>query len=175
MSHYAFSDTFRSVYDRATARYAQGGATAATLLSPADAAFLAANGIAPQHLFDYVEDLPKYGEPSFDQAHGIELIRRDYFLNVQNGRPASTMLDGASLPPKSAAVRGISWLPRLLLKARAKLRGELPASLMYGCGGDRAFFAQHDILPHEFLALIWRHEDDDVAIVDWVIERIKNH
>jgi hypothetical protein len=175
MPHYNFSAILRSVYDQAIARYAQGGATAATLLAPADVAFLVANGITPQHLFDYVEDLANYGEPGFDQAHGIELVRRDYFLNAQNGRPSSTILDGASLPPKSEAARGITWLPRLLPKARAKLRGELPASLMYGCGGDRAFFTQHDILPHEFLSLVWRHEDDDDAIVDWVVQRIKNN
>lgn len=173
MSHYTFSANFRAIYDRAAARFAKGGATAANLLAAADVAFLAANGITPQHLFDYVDDLANYGEPSFDQAHGIELVRRDYFLNAQDGRPSSVTLDVATMPAKSEAVRGITWLPRLLPKARAKLRGELPPSLMYGCGGDRAFFTQHDILPHEFLALVWRHEDDDVAITDWVAQRIK--
>lgn len=170
MSHYTFSASFRAVYDRAAARFAQGGATAATILAPEDVAFLAANGITAQHIFDYIEDLTNYGEPSFDQAHGIELVRRDYFLNVQHGRPSATVLDPATLPPKSATVRGIGWLPRLLPKARAKLRGELPSSTMYGCGGDRAFFQQHDILPHEFLALLWRHEND-TAIIDWVLRR----
>ncbi len=174
MSHYTFSSTFRAVYDRAGARFAKGGATAANLLDAADVAFLAANGITAQHLFDYVDDLANYGEPSFDQAHGIELVRRDYFLNAQHRRPSATVLDPATMPAKSDAVRGITWLPRLLPKARAKLRGELPPSLMYGCGGDRAFFTQHDILPHEFLALVWRHEANDAAIIDWVAERIKS-
>jgi hypothetical protein len=81
------------------------------------------------------------------------------------------VLDEASLPAKTDAVRGIAWLPRLLPKARAKLRGELPPSLMYGCGGDRRFFREHNILPAEFLALTWRHESDPAAIVDWVIRR----
>jgi hypothetical protein len=168
MSHYTFAAQFRAVYDRATARYAQGGATAATLLAPADTAFLAANGITAQHVFDYVEDLKNYGEPSYDQALGIELVRRDYFLNVQHGRASAAVLDPTALPAKSAAVRGIEWLPRLIPKARAKLRGELPDSLMYGCGGDRGFFRQHDILPHEFLNLVWRSGASDDAIVDWV-------
>ncbi|MBC7367133.1 MAG: DUF5069 domain-containing protein [Undibacterium sp.] len=174
MPHYTFSATFRAVYDRAAARFAKGGATATSLLEPADVAFLAANGVTTQHLFDYVDDLANYGEPSFDQAHGIELVRRDYFLNVQDGRPSSSVLDAATLPAKSDTVRGIPWLPRLLPKARAKLVGELPSSLMYGCGGDRAFFAQHDILPHEFLSLVWRHENDDHAIIDWVARRVKS-
>jgi hypothetical protein len=41
---------------------------------------------------------------------------------------------------------------------------------MYCCGGDRAFFKQHNILPAEFLALIARH-DKDQPIVDWVARR----
>jgi hypothetical protein len=126
MFHYTFSATFRAVHERAAARVAKGGATAANLLDAADVAFLAANGITAQHLFDYVDDLANYGEPSFDHAHGIELVRRDYFLNAQDGRPSSITLDVAAMPAKSATVRGISWLPRLLPKARAKLRGELP-------------------------------------------------
>jgi hypothetical protein len=56
-------------------------------------------------------------------------------------------------------------------KARAKLRGELPASLMYCCGGDRRFFKTHNILPAEFLSLVWRHLNDDNAIVEWVVRR----
>jgi hypothetical protein len=173
MSHYTFSAQFRAVYDRAALRYAKAGATAANLLSADDNLFLTANGITSQHLFDYVEDLAGYGEPGYDQALGIELVRRDYFHNEQDGRPSPLQLDPGTLPAKSESVRGISWLPRLLPKARAKLRGELPPQLMYGCGGDRAFFKQHDILPHEFLNLVWRFEDDDVAVVDWVARRIK--
>ena len=69
------------------------------------------------------------------------------------------------------AVRGIEWLPRLILKAKAKLRGELPPSLMYCCGGDRAFFQKHDVLPAEFLAMVWRNEQNDAAIVDWLVAR----
>ena len=130
-----------------------------------------ANGITAQHLYDYVDDLAGYGEPSYDQAHAIELVRRDYFHNAQNSRPSVATLDPATLPAKSDAIRGISWLPRLLPKARAKLRGELPPALMYGCGGDRAFFKQHQILPHEFLNLVWRFEADDHAVIDWVARR----
>jgi len=106
-----------------------------------------------------------------EQALAIELERRDYFLNAQGGRASATVLEETSLPAKTDAVRGIAWLPRLLPKARAKMRGELPSSLMYGCGGDRRFFREHNILPAEFLALTWRHENDPTAIIDWVIRR----
>jgi len=120
---------------------------------------------------DYAEDRAGYGEPDAATALAIESVRRDYFLNVQGGRALTVLLDAATLPPKTAAVRGINWLPRLIPKARAKLRGELPASLMYCCGGDRAFFSQHDIYPAEFLPLVWRSGADDEAIVDWVARR----
>jgi hypothetical protein len=42
---------------------------------------------------------------------------------------------------------------------------------MYCCGGDRKFFKEHNILPAEFLALVWRHGTDDAALVDWVLRR----
>jgi len=98
-------------------------------------------------------------------------VRRSYFLNVQGGRPSSAVLDESKMPAKTEAVRGIEWLPRIIPKAKAKLRGELPASLMYCCGGDRRFFRTHDILPSEFLGLVWRNADNDAAIVDWVVKR----
>lgn len=174
MKHYSFPDQFRQLYDHALGCYARGNRGADTLFSADQAAWLAANGLAPQHVFDYAEDHHNYdGEPGFLHALGIELVRRDYFLNVQHGRPSTTRLDESTLPAKTDAVQGIAWLPRIIPKARAKLRGELPSSLMYGCGGDRRFFKEHDILPAEFLALVWRHEPDDAAIVEWVVGRRK--
>lgn len=171
MKHFDFPRKFRAIYDQAVARYAQGVRTADQICSADDRAYLAANGISTQHLFDYAEDHNGYnGEPGPELALAIELVRRDYFLNAQQGRASTVVLDEAKLPGKADAVRGIEWLPRLLPKARAKLRGELPKSLMYCCGGDRRFFKEHDILPSEFLNLVWRLDSDE-AIVDWVLRR----
>ena len=167
MKNYDFAQKFRALYDQAAALYGRGQRGAETYFSAEDKAWLAANGLTPQHLYDYAEDQTNYGEPGYDHALGIELVRRDYFRNEQQGRPSAQVLDEASLPTKDAAIRGIEWLPRLLPKARAKLRGELPASLMYGCGGDRKFFKARDILPAEFLAVVARHQQDD-DIVTWV-------
>ena len=172
MDHYAFARDFRKVYDAAVTRFAAGQRDAATLLTAEERQFASTNGLTVQNFLDYAEDHNGYGgEPGPDQALAIELVRRDYFLNVQGGRPSATVLEETSLPAKTDAVRGIAWLPRLLPKARAKLRGELPSSLMYGCGGDRRFFREHNILPAEFLALTWRHEADPEALVDWVVRR----
>ncbi|HUR57814.1 MAG TPA: DUF5069 domain-containing protein [Opitutaceae bacterium] len=172
MNHFAFPHQFRTLYEKAVAQYAAGQRGPETYFTADEKKWLAAQGITPQHLYDYAEDQNNYeGEPGFEHALAIETVRRDYFLNVQGGRASSTPLDGTTLPAKADAVRGIPWLPRLLPKARAKLRGELPATLMFCCGGDRAFFKEHNILPAEFLSLVWRNEKSDSAIVDWVLQR----
>jgi Domain of unknown function (DUF5069) len=171
MKHYDFADRFRALYDKAVKFYASGKTGADTYFTADETAFLAANGLTAQNIYDYAEDHHGYGEPGYDRALAIELVRRDYFLNAQGGKPSGKMVDGATLPAKTDAVRGIEWLPRLIPKTKAKLRGELPASLMYSCGGDRAFFAKHDIHPAEFLTLVWRNENNDAAIIDWVVKR----
>ena len=171
MKNYDFTAQFRAVYDHALAQYAKGVREAAMLFGASQTAFLAANGITAQHMFDYAEDDTNGGEPGYDNALAIELVRRAYFLDVQGGKASKTVLDDSKLPAKTDSVRGIEWLPRIIPKTKAKLRGELPPSLMYSCGGDRRFFKTHDILPGEFLALVWRLEHDDAAIVDWVVKR----
>lgn len=171
MKHYTFTIAFRALYDKAITLYARGQRGADSFFSPDEASFLAAHGLAPQHLYDYAEDANNEGEPDFGTAVGIELIRRDYFLNVQNGSASTRVLDASTLPPRHAAIEGISWLPRIIPKAQAKLRGELPPSLMYGCGGDRNFFSTHDIQPAEFLRLVWSHLDDPAALAEWVRRR----
>jgi hypothetical protein len=171
MKNYNFAQKFHELYDLAVGFYAQGRRGGETYFSAVDQAWLAANGLTAQYLYDYAEDQNGGGEPGYDQALAIELVRRDYFLNAQGGRPSSTVLDEAKLPSKTDAVKGIEWLPRIIPKAKAKLRGELPTSLMYCCGGDRRFFKAHDILPAEFLSLVWRNERDDAAIVEWVVRR----
>ena len=173
MKHYDFADKFRALYDQAVKLYAAGQTGAGTYFTAAESAFLAANGITAQAMYDYAEDHNNGGEPGSDRALAIELVRRDYFLNVQGGQASRQVLDVDKMPAKSDAVQGIEWLPRIIPKTKAKLRGELPASLMYSCGGDRRFFKQHDINPAEFLSLVWRSEGNDAAVVDWVVRRSK--
>lgn len=171
MKHYDFADQFRALYEKAVRLYASGNTDKNSYFTADEQAFLAANGLTVQNMFDYAEDQQNYGEPGYDRALAIETVRRDYFLNVQGGKPSGIVLDADRLPAKTDAVQGIEWLPRLIPKTKAKLRGELPASLMYCCGGDRRFFKQHDIHPAEFLSLVWRNGDNDDATVAWVVKR----
>jgi hypothetical protein len=73
-----------------------------------------------------------------------------------------------SLPPKTARIDGIEWLPRLIEKARIKLRGEMEPDLMYGCGGDRKFFRDHGIHPADFLRMAWAAGDQTERLVEYV-------
>jgi hypothetical protein len=174
MKHYNFADQLRVLWDKAAARYAKGQRDAGTYFTADELAFLAGNGLTAQCLYDYAEDFTGGAEPTWDTALAIELVRRDYFLNAQAGKPSSIVLDEATLPAKTVAVEGIEWLPRLIPKARAKLRGELPPTLMYCCGGDRRFFKAHDIHPAEFLTLVWRHDHASASIIAWVVRRSKS-
>ncbi len=173
MNHYDFPSQFRALFDQAVDLYGKGRRGADTFFDSAQRAWLAANGLTAQHVYDYAEDENSAGEPGFGHALLIEQVRRDYFLNVQRGKPSTVVLDESKLPAKTDSVKGIEWLPRIIPKTKAKLRGELPASLMYCCGGDRRFFKAHDILPAEFLSLLWRNGDKDAATVDWVAARSK--
>jgi len=107
-------------------------------------------------------------EPDFQTVLAIQSIRRAYFNEVMSGKPSGHRATMSELPSKQAAVDGISWLPRLIAKARLKLRGEMPADLMYGCGGDRPFLRRMKTTLPAFLQLVWDCGDDDRKIVDAV-------
>ena len=171
MKSYDFPAEFKALYDHAVELYTKGQRGADTFFSKAQLAWLASNGLTAQNLYDYAEDQVAVGEPGFGHALAIELVRRDFFLNVQKGRPSLAVLDEPSMPAKTDSVKGIEWLPRILPKTKAKLRGELPPTLMYCCGGDRRFFKAHGILPSEFMTVIWRNGDNDAATIDWVVAR----
>ena len=173
MNHYDFPSQFRKIFDHAVALYAKGRRGADTFFDTEQRTWLSQNGITAQYVYDYAEDENSGGEPGFGHALSIEAVRRDYFVNVQKGKASGGALNEQDLPSKTAAVKGIEWLPRIIPKAKAKLRGELPVSLMFCCGGDRRFFKANDILPSEFLSKVWRYEHDNGAIAAWVERRSK--
>jgi hypothetical protein len=74
----------------------------------------------------------------------------------------------ADYPAKDAPLDGIPWLPRLILKAQTRLRGEMPLEMMYGCAGDRRFFKQHGIHPADFLRFVWSVDGDEAKVLAYV-------
>jgi hypothetical protein len=164
----SWKDEFRRVYARGIAAWKAGRRTPASLFDTADRVFLSSIGCTDQELFDFIEDFLDWGEPDLETALAIQAIRRDYFLEVLRGQPAQRVAPMHELPSKAAAIDGISWLPRLIVKARLKLRGEMPPELMYGCGGDRPFLRRMNMTLPQFLELVRDSGEDDRKIVDAV-------
>ncbi len=159
---------FRKVWERGSAAWEAGRKSARTMFTPEDVAFLAGIGCTAQELFDFVDDSLGYGDFDFETVLAVTAIRRAYFREVMQGKPTGRVVPMSALPAKSAEVDGIAWLPRLIAKARVKLRGEMNPDLMYGCAGDRPFLRKHGLTLPGFLQLVWDKGDDDRAIVDAV-------
>ena len=165
-------DQFEEVYRRAEKAYASGETTPQVMFNGADQAFLESIGATAQEIFDYVEDASYGGDPSFEDVLEVTAIREAYFRDVMGSQFPGELIREASLPRKTDAVEGIPWLPRIIEKARAKLRGALPPELMYGCGGDRPFLRRAGISLPEFLALVRDAGADDEAIVRFYKSRL---
>lgn len=159
---------FHNVYERATVKFNEGVRRPEEVVDRSEVEFLAAIGCSAQELFDFVEDGCRMGEPSFETVLLITSVRRDYFLYVQNGEPSGRVILMEDLPSKEAKLGGYVWLPRIIVKGRAKLRGEMPAELMYGCGGDRPFLKSVNIHPADFLREIWAAGEDDERVLRFV-------
>ena len=168
MSETDWQAQFRAVYDRGGAAWKAGRRSPPTMFSAADTAFLARIGCTAQELFDFIDDELSYGEPDYATVLAVQAIRRDYFLNVLHGKATGQVASVNGLPAKRAEADGISWLPRLIVKARLKLRGEMPADLMYGCAGDRPFLRRMNLNLPQFLELVRDSGDDDRRIVNAV-------
>jgi predicted dehydrogenase len=164
---------FTKLFQTSVEKYRAGHQKAEGLVDEKGQSFLDSIGHTGQEFFDFVEDFAKGGEPNLETALKIAEVRREFFLKEQNGKPSSHRIVVADLPAKDAEVDGIGWLPRLLPKAEAKLRGEMPAELMYGCGGDRKFFRVNSIDPGEFLRKVWAARGRHALVVDWVKSKLR--
>src|SRR5262245_32853944 len=77
---------FSQVYRHGVAAWKEGRTSPRTMFSPEEVAFLASIGCTAQELFDFVDDLQRYGEPDYDTALAVATIRREYFLKVLKGK-----------------------------------------------------------------------------------------
>jgi hypothetical protein len=167
MSGENWKKEFDGLYQRAVAAYQAGRTTSQSMFDESDANMLASIGATAQEIFDYVEDASYGGDPSFEDVLEVTAIRYEYFRGALDGAPPEKLIEERELPRKTDAVDGVSWLPRIIAKARGKLRGELPPDLMYGCGGDRPFLRRAGIRLPEFLTFVRDAGDDDQSIVDF--------
>jgi hypothetical protein len=159
---------FSELFKGAVKKYRNGHEKAQGLVDPQGQNFLKSIGYTEQEFFDFAEDHAKGGEPALETILRIAAVRRDYFLNEQKGKISTHRISMDQLPSKDAEIEGIGWLPRIIPKAEAKLRGEMPPELMYGCGGDRKFFKANAIDAADFLRQVWKAQGNQSEIIGWV-------
>lgn len=165
-----WNESFLALFDRCAAQYRSGNKDFESYYSADDLKLLGEIGYKPREFFDFVEDYCDSGVPEISTALLVAAVRRDYFLAVQESKPSSGKpLTRDDVPSFGEELQGFAYLPRIIAKARAKLRGELDPDLMYGCGGDRNFLSKNGNLhPADFLRRVWAAGDDDSKIAAWV-------
>ena len=168
---YSFHTELTRIWQNAVDLYRDGHTTAGIFPIEKELPVLKSWGLSKIDIFDYAEDWCLFQEPDFLTFVLVHYERWNYFTEVQKGELSIKQLDPSTLPEKSKHAGGVVWLPRILPKARAKLRGELPDEVMYGCGGDRQFFKSNNIHPAEFLRVVRNWGDNDQGIIDWVLTR----
>lgn len=175
MKHYTWDSYFVELFDACVDEYDAGNKDFESWFSDEDQAFLKGIGCREREFFDFVEDnVTSDGEdPTAITALLVAAVRRDYLAVMQGGVLSERVVLPAELPAKSAELGGIPWLPRIIVKARAKLRGEMHPDTMYGCGGDRAFLSKYDIHPADFLRVVWAAGEEDGKVLDYVKGRVK--
>jgi hypothetical protein len=166
-----WDEQFLTLFRRCVEAYRTGNSDFGSYYSPADLQFLESIGYKPRELFDFVEDLVDEGVPSESAALLVASARRDHLAVGQDGVLSDREIGANDIPSRSDELDGIAYLPRIISKARAKLRGELDPDLMFSCGGDRGFLSRHgEIHPADFLRYVWAARDNDQAIADYVHE-----
>ncbi|MGJ8676442.1 MAG: DUF5069 domain-containing protein [Akkermansiaceae bacterium] len=164
-----WNDQFLALFRSCVEKYRSGNSDFMSYYSAEDLEFLKSIGYKPRELFDFVEDLVDESTPSESTALLVASVRRDYFLTMQQGKLSTKEISSSDLPTFGDTLEGIAYFPRILAKARAKLKGELNPDMMYSCGGDRNFLNKNgNIPPADFLRHVWASGDDDQHIIDFV-------
>ena len=168
---YRWYHDLKQLFVQALERYRVGERDTARLFTEEQDDYLGSIGMTVQELYDFVEDHAKYdGDPDWETFLLISAARRDYFLSVQYGIASTHVVSSDDLPAKDAQLDGVPWLPRLIKKAEAKLRGEMSPDFMYGCGGDRSFFRTNHLHPADFLRHVWAAHGKEQEVLAYVRE-----
>jgi hypothetical protein len=169
-----WANEFRVLFEHKVAAYKNGIQSSAAMFSKEEEDFLRSIGATTQEIFDFVEDWCDDGVPDPETAFAITKIRRNFFSQEQQGQFPEKPISESEFPSRNASLAGLEWFPRIIEKARAKLRGELPPDLMYSCGGDRRFLNKVNIDPVEFLQTVREAGDNVDHIVKFVTDRSKS-
>jgi hypothetical protein len=165
----SWNDTFMELFARCASAYQSGNFDYKNDYSTEDLDFLKSIGYKHREFFDFIEDYIDEQEPSPTTALLIAAARRDYFIVQQNGIISDKTITRDDLPSFGEELDDIPYLPRILSKARGKIKGELDPDIMFGCGGDRNFCQKNgNIELADFLRHVWAAGDNDQKVADWV-------
>ena len=164
---------FKQLFESAVARYQAGQRDLSAIFEEQDVEFLASIGTRPFEIYDYVEDWSELGEPSLETILGITEVRYNYFVKEQQRIAPEDVKAPETFPAGHLSLGGFRWLPRIIAKARAKLKGDLPPDLMFSCGTDRPFLRKVGIAPEDFLKTVWEAGPNDEIILARVEEAAK--
>ena len=168
---YRWYHDLKQLFIQALERYRVGERDPARLFTDGQVDYLASIGMSVQELYDFAEDHIKYdGDPDWETFLLVSAARRDYFMTVQHGIASTEVVSTDGLPAKDSQLDGIPWLPRLIKKAEAKLRGEMSPDIMYGCSGDRSFFRANHLHPADFLRHVWAAHGEEQKVLAYVRE-----
>jgi hypothetical protein len=123
---------FREVFDVGVQRRKEGCNEPGAMFESDEVAFLESIGCSAQEMFDFCDDYVGWDDVIYDHVEELQAVRYEHFVEELSSQPADTRMEMSEFPAKADEVAGIAWLPRLIVKARAKLAGQLPADLMYG-------------------------------------------
>ena len=170
-SQYRWHHELKQIFVLSLERYRSGELRPEQHFSEGERAFLATVGLTAHELFDFVDDHARYdGDPDWETVLLVNAVRRDYFLTVQKGQWSTHLFSMDELPAKDTKLDGTPWLARMIKKAGAKLRGEMPPDLMYGCAGDRGFLREHGLHAADFLRVVWAADGDEGQVLAYVRE-----
>lgn len=164
-----WNDQFLNLFRNCLDEFKSGNKDFNSYYTDKDLKFLSSIGYKPRELFDFVEDLGAEESPSESTALLVASVRRDYFFAIQDQIHSEKEISQDDLPTFGDTLTDIVYLPRILVKARAKLKGELDPDIMFGCGGDRKFLKDHGNIPMaDFLRNVWSSGTDDLKIANYV-------
>jgi len=131
MSH-DWKTQFRAVFDAGVQRRKEGSNEPVAMFERDEVVFLESIGCSAQEMFDFCDDYVGWDDVIYEHVEALQAVRYEHFVEELDSQPAAHRMEMDDFPAKTDKVEGIAWLPRLILKARAKLAGQLPADLMYG-------------------------------------------
>ena len=123
---------FRELFFAGVERHKAGHQSPDAMFGESEIEFLESIGCSTQEMFDFCDDYVGWDDVIYEHVEALQAVRYEYFVQELGSQSASYRMEMGEFPPKDAEVEGIAWLPRLIVKARAKLAGQLPADLMYG-------------------------------------------